>query len=191
MTNAMCGRDTAFMISEKRLREIYGLYKKELFIYISRMVNSPETAEDILHDSFESLIRYSGKYPLEDVNLRSFLYKTAHNLTINLVKKEKRVTRLPVDDVMELKSPDNATADVELMELNGKIHELIDSLDPVSRSIFIMRKELKLDLVHIAENLDISERTVRRKLNGLLEYLAVELKKAGLICCLTAFFCGF
>ncbi len=186
MTNAMCGRDAAFMISEKRLLEIYGQYKKELYIYIARMVNSPETAEDILHDSFESLIRYSGKYPLEDVNLRSFLYKTAHNLTINHIKKEKRITRLPVEDVVELKSPDNVTADVELAELNGKIHELIDSLDPVSRSIFIMRKEMNFDMMHIAENLDISERTVRRKLNGLLDYIAVELKKAGLICCCAA-----
>lgn len=167
------------MISEKRLLEIYSLYKKEIFFYIFRMTSSQETAEDIAHDCFESLIKYSDKYPLEDVNLRSFLYKTAHNLTINYLKRENRYQKVEIEESMTIDKLSDTTGNVELDELNNKIYEFLQSIDEVSRSIFIMKKELKMDLIDIAEKLNISERTVRRKMNRLLEQLADTLKKSG------------
>jgi RNA polymerase sigma-70 factor (ECF subfamily) len=169
------------MISEKRLLDIYGLYKKEIYHYIYKMTFSSESAEDILHDCFVSLISYSDKYDLEDTNLRSFLYKTAHNLTVNFIKKEKRYYKVELEENSAVSSGNRTTEKLELDDLNKKIYEILDETDPVTRSIFIMRKEQGMDPTHIAAHFGISERTVRRRLSSLLDKMSDSLKKNGLM----------
>lgn len=169
------------MVSERRLLEIYRLYKKELFLYIFRMTFSRETSEDILHDCFEKLIKYSNKYDLEDANLRSFLYKTAHNLTINHLQKEKRYTIVEFDESLASGKMNDGASLLELDELNRAIYKILEQSDTVTRSIFIMRKEQGMEIGKIAELLHISERTVRRKMRGLLETMHTALKKNGLM----------
>jgi len=167
------------MIDEKRLLEVYRLYKKELYIYIFKFTRSQEAAEDILQDCFENLIKYSLKYPVEDSNLRSFLYKTAHNLSLNHIKKSRRYIHETIEEDSCITGEDYVTGEVELDELNHTIYRALDQLDELSRSIFIMKKELTLPISEISSNLGISERTVRRKISKTLEYLAESLKKSG------------
>jgi RNA polymerase sigma-70 factor, ECF subfamily len=169
------------MLSEKRLLEIYGLYKKELFLYIFRMTFSREASEDILHDCFEKLIKYSKDYDLEDANLRSFLYKTAHNLTVNHLQKENRYAMVEFDDSLASGRQDDSVSLLELDELNREIYAILELSDPVTRSIFIMRKEQGMEIGKIAEFLHISKRTVRRRIHGLLETMQDALKKKGLL----------
>ena len=169
------------MLDGTRLEEIYNSYKVELFVYISRLLQSPDSAEDLLHDCFENLIRYSQKYVLEDRNLRSFLYKTAHNLCINRLKHEKRFPRVELEEDSKIIDDGHITGLVELDELNRTIYELIKNLDELTRSVFVMRKELDMDVEAIAANLGVSERTVRRKLNRALEFLLLSLKKKGFL----------
>jgi RNA polymerase sigma-70 factor (ECF subfamily) len=145
------------------------------------MTFSQEASEDILHDCFEKLIVYSGKYRLEDVNLRSFLYKTAHNLSVNHLHREKRRQTSEYDDSRAPRDCDDASKTLELDELNRGIYEFLSRSDPVSRSIFVMRKEQGMDIGAIAESLEISEKTVRRKLGGLLESMHTALKNSGVL----------
>lgn len=169
------------MLSEKRLNELYSLHRKELFVYIFRFCRSAETAEDILHDCFENLIRYSVRYPLEDVNIRSFLYRTAHNLAANHLKRDSRFGRVDIDTGIEIPSPESVERDAEYGELEGAIGDFLSRCDEVSRSIFIMRKELSMDAVEIGKHLGIAERTVRRKLADLLGRMSDHLKKMGFL----------
>lgn len=169
------------MLSEKRLNELYSLHRKELFVYIFRFCRSEETAEDILHDCFENLIRYSVRYPLEDVNIRSFLYRTAHNLAANHLKRDSRFGRVDLDTGIEIPSSESVERHAEYSELEGAIRDFLSRCDEVSRSIFIMRKELSMDAVEIGKHLGIAERTVRRKLADLLDRMSCHLKKMGFL----------
>ncbi len=169
------------MLSEKRLNELYSLHRKELFVYIFRFCRSEETAEDILHDCFENLIRYSIRYPLEDVNIRSFLYRTAHNLAANHLKRDRHFGRVNLDTGIEIPSSESVERDAEYSELEGAIRDFLSRCDEVSRSIFIMRKELSMDAVEIGKHLGIAERTVRRKLADLLDRMSGHLKKMGFL----------
>ncbi|HSV95993.1 MAG TPA: sigma-70 family RNA polymerase sigma factor [Spirochaetota bacterium] len=165
------------MLTEARLREVYALYKKELFVYIYRFTHSFEVSEDILHDCFENLIKYSLKYDLVDVNIRSFLYRTAHNLVINQVKRDRRITQVPLEENSSVSGKDYLERASEFDELNREIYHHIQSADAVARSIFIMSKESGMSIALIASSLGISERTARRKLAGIIEELGDHLKK--------------
>jgi len=166
-------------LDDRRLLEIYGQHKKELFIYLFRLCRSRETAEDLLQDCFVNLIRYSRKYDLKDINIRSFLYKTAHNLCVNSLKRANFLRQVPVEEDSGISGDDTVSRDFDYEELSGKIDSLLRQVDVTSRSIFIMRKELEMDPASIAKTLKVSERTVRRKIARVLEFLAENLRKTG------------
>ncbi len=169
------------MLTESRLCEVYALCKKELFVYIYRFVHSHESSEDILHDCFENLIKYSIKYDLADVNIRSFLYRTAHNLVINHIKRDRRITPATLEEDSSVTDANYMEGAFELDELNREIYDRIQSTDSVARSIFIMNKESGMSIAQIASTLGMSERTARRKLAGVIEDLGNHLKKLGFL----------
>lgn len=166
------------MIDEKTLSDIYDRHHHELFVYILGFTRIPEVAEDYLHDAFVRLIRYSQKYPIDQSNIRAFLYRTARNICIDHARRSRKIDIGPLRDEIV-----SATADPEgdaaLRELQGNIDALVDSRDQVSRSVYIMKTELDMPYQEIAGTLGISERTAKRKMRSMLEYLAESLEKAG------------
>ena len=167
-------------MQEKLITEIYELYNRELYIYINRYTRSNEVSEDILQDTFHNLIIYSGKHAIDKGRVRAFLYKTAHNLCINYRKKESHIAFAPVEEAEHI-STNNTSKQIESRELEIKIYELLEKLDPLTRSIFIMKKENNMDIDEIAENTGKSVRTVRRRIQKALSYLHAALKQSGFL----------
>jgi len=169
------------MLEEREIIEIYREFKKELLIYIYRFTRSHETSEDIFHDCFINLINYSKNNEVNRKTLRAFLYKTAHNLSINYIKKSKRIKFTSLDESGDPPSRDSTVSNMEREDLENEISNILNNVDELSRSIFIMRKELNLNLSEIAQNTGKSERTIRRKLIKVVDFLTAELKKTGFL----------
>ncbi|MBN2039550.1 MAG: sigma-70 family RNA polymerase sigma factor [Spirochaetes bacterium] len=169
------------MTENRIIREIYNLYHKELFIYIYRFIRAQETSEDILQDTFYNLIKYSENHNIDKSRARAFLYRTAHNLCINYKKRQTSISFSALDETSNISASDNILDNLQSRELEKKIYELLNETDPVSRSIFIMKKELDMTIDEIADNTGKSHRTVRRKLQKTLTYLYENLRKNGII----------
>jgi RNA polymerase sigma factor (sigma-70 family) len=166
------------MIDNKTLSDIYDRHHHELYVYICGFTRLPEVAEDFLHDAFVRLIRYSQKYPLDPGNIRAFLYRTARNICIDHARRNRKLDISPLNDNLESAGTD-PQEDAELRELRRTVNSLVDDRDQVSRSVYLMRTELEMPYQEIAEALGISERTAKRKMSSMLEYLAESLEKAG------------
>jgi len=109
------------------------------------------------------------------------LYKTAHNLSLNYIRKHSREAPLPLESNDSLQSLDTSLLTIESDELSARIYQLLEETDAFTRSIFVMRKENNLSLKEIADITGRSERTVRRKLTRFTEYLHSILEKEGLL----------
>ena len=166
------------MIDNKKLSDIYDRHSRELFVYICGFVRVPETAEDILHDAFVRLMRYSEKYPLDDTNIRAFLYRISRNLCVDHARKSRSVSASPIDETVRSEEA-GVPEELERQELVRTVQELVDRKDTLTRSVYLMRTELDMQYRDIAENLGISERTAKRKMSSMLEYLADSLEKSG------------
>ena len=164
------------MFSEKDIIEAYNLHKKELIIYLFRLIGSQETAEDILHDSIINLLNYSKTHEINDV--RAFLYKTVHNLAVNHAKKFSKVKYVAPDEY-SIPVFDSIEATIEKEEFDKKLYDILEELDDLSRSVFIMKKDLNMSIPEIAKNIGKSEKTVKRKLEQVTEYLLSKLKISG------------
>lgn len=167
------------MIDDRTLSDIYDKHARELFVYIYGFVRSRETAEDILHETFVRFMRFSREHILDESNIRAFLYKISRNLCIDHLRKNRKKQEFPLHDTIEYPGSHTAQDDVEYDELRQIVAELVEKKDPVSRSVYIMRTELSLTYEEIAKNLGISERTAKRKMKAMLEYLAESLEKHG------------
>jgi RNA polymerase sigma factor (sigma-70 family) len=166
------------MIDSKTLSDIYDRHHHELFVYICGFTRLPEVAEDFLHDTFVRLIRYSQKYPLDPSNIRAFLYRTARNICIDHARRNRKLDISPLKDTIKPEGG-GLQEELELQELRGKVASLVDSQDQVSRSVYLMRTEMDMPYQEIAKALGISERTAKRKMSSMLEFLAESLEKAG------------
>lgn len=169
------------MLEENKIIEIYNRVNRELYLYIYRFVGSHEAAEDLFHDCFVNLIQYSGSHEVDMESIRAFLYRVAHNLSVNYLNRAKKIGFSSLENVAEPVVPDSVVAKFESAELDEKIYQLLEDVDTVSRSMFIMKKELELSAIEIAKNTGKSERTVRRRLEKLTRYLMGELRKSGFI----------
>lgn len=158
--------------------EIYENHKSELLTYIIRMIASQDAAEDIIQDSFANMINYMQKKNVD--NPRAFLYKTAHNLAVNYIKKNSRISNAD-ESLMNHEYYDSHENDLEFEELKNKIRTIVSNLDEELHSLFVMKKDLNLSTVEIAQRTGKSERTVRRKLKRASDYIASQLEKDGLI----------
>jgi RNA polymerase sigma factor (sigma-70 family) len=166
------------MIDGTTLGGLYDRHSRELFVYICGFTRDPQAAEDLLHDTFERLIRYSMKYPLDLGNIRAFLYRTARNLCID------RSRRRPEREASAISDNHPAAGggpheELERRELREQVRSLVDAKDPLTRSVYLMRTELDRPYEDIAEALGISVRTAKRKMQAMLEYLADALEKLG------------
>lgn len=167
------------MLTEDKIRELYNAHGGSLYIYIYRFVRSADSAEDVLQDCFMRLIEYSRKHEVNLETIRPFLYRTAHNLCVNSLKRGSIIEFVPVDNDYPVKHHEGPESAFEFDEINRAVNEIVDSLDSEDKTVFLLKKELGKNTAEIAELVGKSERTVRRRLNRALEALEEGLKNRG------------
>lgn len=74
-------------------RELYSLlvekYQQKIFNYLNRFTRNAEKSRSLLQETFVKVYFNLHRYRV-NTNFQAFLYRVAHNLTINALKKESR-----------------------------------------------------------------------------------------------------
>jgi len=144
-------------------------FERPLLIFILRMIRDRDDARDVLQETFVRLHRSLDKLR-EDKSLKSWLYMTANNLSIDWLRKHKpgRVTAMDHQD-----SAFHALADASAMDrpirpddrmqetwIQEKILEAIERLPSQQRMAMTLRSIKGLSLKEIAEAMNSTEQTV-------------------------------
>ncbi|MBP7736308.1 MAG: RNA polymerase sigma factor [Spirochaetes bacterium] len=170
------------MLPKDKISGFYRQFSAELYRYIYKLARNKDATEDLLQETFEKFIAYTAEKEIQDEKIRAFLYKTAHNLSINYLIKQNRTHPGELQDMEEnLRTEDRHLDRLVLDDLNRAIYRILESTDPESRSIFIMHKEDGMTYEEVAAALSISARTVRRRIKNVLDLLYAELKKDGFL----------
>jgi RNA polymerase sigma-70 factor (ECF subfamily) len=101
---ALPGYVSLFVHSEhgesKRRNQVVTLYdetRPSLIAYLSGLGLSIDEAEDVIQESFLRLVRHLAR-ERDQVNLRGWLFRVAHNLTMDLFRAERRFVAESVDE---------------------------------------------------------------------------------------------
>jgi RNA polymerase sigma-70 factor (ECF subfamily) len=100
-------------------------YQDKLLRYVTNIVLDEYKAVDVVQETFiKSFVNLNGF----DLNKKfsSWIYRIAHNESINLLKKNRRETFLPED--LDFSSEENLVEDLEQKELVQNIGKCLGSL---------------------------------------------------------------
>jgi len=161
------------------INEIEGLFKqyhKVLCNITSNIVNDRAAAEDIVQDVFMNLWRKRNEIDFA-IPMKGYLYRATTNGALNWIAKNKRT--IPFNDALWKQNvlTSNVVEDkINEKELRTKIKQAIDRLPPKCKAIFVLSRYEGMKYKQIAENLNISIKTVENQISIALDKLRKELK---------------
>jgi len=154
---------------------IYHRYKGLLYVHASKHLRNQEEAKDIVHDIFSNLWQNRTTLYIQD-SLTAYLYQAVRNGVINQQLKSQRADEYinSLQGFIEhvQMDTDHRVREKMLMEL---IEQEIASLPPKMRSVFELSRKEGLSHKEIAEQLHISEQSVRSHVKGALKILRLRL----------------
>jgi len=158
---------------------LYSRYWKQVLNQANKRLANTDAAQDVAQEVFFKL----WKRGLGDVidNLPAYLFVSVRNAVFKHFEKENKYESLS-DVVFEMETL-NAGADGNLLynEFLRSFAQLIDSLPPQQRTIFRLRYEDGLDTQQIADQLQLSVKTVRNHLGRALATCRESLLYAHLL----------
>lgn len=159
-------------------------YRKPLYAFIYNMLQGNGDAEEIFQEVWLRAIRNMSSY--RDKNFAGWLFRIAHNLFIDGIRRERRFVR-PAGD----QDPESDTASIErypsreaapdrqvaAWDLGQRIRTAIASLPEDQREVFLMRTEADLSFKQIAEIQGTTLNTALSRMHYALQKLRPLLQE--------------
>lgn len=161
--------------STKAFDRIYKIYSKRLYLYSLQFTKSQEESEEIVHDVFVRLWTNREKIRQEET-LRSLLFIMTKNYLINAFRS--KVNQPVYEEYINYKDKlaVNDTEDNLLYEeFHKKFVEALKSLPLTQQKVITLSKIKQLSNKEIAQQLSLSEQTVKNQLSVGLKALKQKL----------------
>lgn len=168
-------------MSSNSLLGLFRSYRAEILAYLTGKLRDPELAADLTQEAF---LRYAERAPAEVAtirNNRSYLYRTAHNLAIDHIRRSARNrVETPGDVVIgryasDLPGQEQQTADRQAVR---RLHAILAELPERTRRAFILNRVEGMNYNQVALRLGISESSVQKHLARALIHTTRRLRDA-------------
>lgn len=150
-------------LSDRLITEYYEEYRQSVFFYICRRIENRSDAEDLIQDAFLRLLEY--RMMIRRDTLKYFLFTIVRNLLNDYLRryyKRQEIDRylydtLPVTTV----EPESRMVADEIRKLESR---RVSALPEQRRKVYIMSRFQDKSADDIAEELNLSKRTVENHL---------------------------
>lgn len=160
---------------ERFYKSIFYEYYAALTFFANKYVKDLETAKEIVQELFVKI--YERRFSIKiDSSFKSYLYKAVHNSCINhinhvLVREHHHQQIKYQNDEKYVLSEET----VDLSELEHKIYLEIENLPSQCKKIFRLNRFEGMCNADIAEQLNLSKRTVETQISKALKILRNKL----------------
>jgi len=164
------------MGNEVALRQLFDRHYPLLLGDIYRLIPDQDTCKDLAQEVFVELWRKRGDLDIH-TSLRAYLRRAAVNRALNFIKTQKRIQ---LDDGDHLtNTADTSPRDIARQEaqesLEQALHAAIQTLPEKCRLVFSLSRFEQLSHREIAEQLDISVKTIENQITKAMKILREAL----------------
>jgi len=155
---------------------IFKKYYKELFRFAFTYVRDSSIAEEMAQEVF--LYIWEKRHQIEiQTTLKTYLYSAVKNKCLNYIKLElpKQQSMADVSEVM-LSVTTGRKDEGENEQLKKYIQRAIDALPKKCRKIFLLSRNAGMTYEEIAEELNLSKKTVENQMGIALKKLRESLE---------------
>jgi len=151
-------------------------YYQPLCNYAFSFIQDRDEAEEIVQSAFLSVWEKRKTLDIK-TSLKSYLYTMVRNTSLNVIKHEKIKQRYVGEALaVEDRSHENVSQKVLSLELEEKIQRAMESLPEQCRLVFKLSRFEELKYSEIAEQLQISIKTVENQMGKALKIMREQLK---------------
>jgi RNA polymerase sigma factor (sigma-70 family) len=157
--------------------QLFTKYRASLHRYLARLVRFEDAAE-LVQETYYRMLRHGGTVRLEAM-ARAFLFHTATNLARDhrrrrLTHRTDQHTPLEMQEIgQDHLGPDEQLVGEQTLSV---IESAIADLPSDTRTVFLLHRFRDLSYPQIAEMMNLSTRTVARKMAEALERLGTVVK---------------
>jgi len=141
-------------MTTQKYNSIVDLFSDKLYRFILKNIKSEEKAQDIVQDSFEKL--WINKNSVDENKVKSYLFTIGYRTMIDVIRKDKKMS-LNTDSLPEAES----SRDEQYSDLQEILHNAIQKLPEVQRSVILLRDYEGYSYKEIAKILEITEAQVK------------------------------
>ena len=155
---------------------IYNTYCHKLHGFVLKYLKQKEDAEGIVQEVFIKIWEARSKIDVY-LSFESFLFTIAYNTTISLLRKRvsESKSREYLKTVQQIDSADNVIDELQYQELNDQVRSVLEQITPRQKEIYLLSREEGLKHKEIAQQLNISENTVKNHLVTTLKFLRSKI----------------
>ena len=155
---------------------LFKTFYQPLCNYAHTFVQDKDEAEEIVQSTFLSVWE---KKEITEIRtgIKPYLYAMVRNACLNLIKHEKiKQKHVASELVMAERSVESVSRTVMATELETRISEAMEKLPEQCRLIFKLSRFEELKYAEIAEQLDLSVKTVENQMGKALKIMREQLK---------------
>ena len=162
--------------SQLAYTQVYARYHAALYVFAYQRLGNREEAKDIVHELFLALWEKRNSIIISQ-NLRVYLYTAVRNRILDVIRHQK-VSSKYVEAFQEFieTSHSNTEEEIALADLHEQIELAIQSLPDKMRKVFELSRNVNFSRKEIAEELRLSEETVKSHIHHALKILKLKLK---------------
>jgi RNA polymerase sigma-70 factor (ECF subfamily) len=169
LTTLRAGDITAFEM-------IFRTYYQPLCNYAYSFVQDRDEAEEIVQAAFLSVWEKRDNLSIH-TGVKPYLYAMVRNAALNVIKHEKvKQQHATVEIAVAEKSVESVTHTVMASELEDRIYKALNKLPEQCRLVFKLSRFEELKYSEIAEQLNISVKTVENQMGKALKIMREQLK---------------
>ncbi|MEC5145194.1 RNA polymerase sigma-70 factor [Chitinophaga sp. 212800010-3] len=142
-------------------RHLVKEFGTSLRYFAAGIVGNEQEAEEIVSDVFVKIWQQRGQLPAPE-HFKFYLFKAVKNTALNYLKSNGRRQAHQAEWAVQVQGPAIPNPEDVMIskEQVGRIQQVIQSLPPRCRQIFILVKEDGLTYEQVAQLLDLSKATV-------------------------------
>ncbi|QGK77271.1 RNA polymerase sigma-70 factor [Flavobacterium sp. SLB02] len=161
--------------NEAAFEKVFKMYFRNLHTFAYTFMKDDVIAEEIVQNVFFKIWEKRDQLQIDD-SLKAYLYRAVHNESLNHLKhlKIKNSFQLQYSANMESSNQD-ASNQMIASELENDIYKAINELPQQCRTIFQMSRFEQLKYQQIADQLNISVKTVENQMGKALKVLRSKL----------------
>lgn len=162
--------------SKEEYRKVFEEYYNPLCNFAYKYVNSSDTAEDVVQEVFVQIWQKRASIELTS-GIKSYLFQSTRNKAIELIRRKKLQAAYVDEEIHKGETSYELEEEADDYMLKEQLNKSIRQLPPKCQKIFVLSKFNGLTYSEIAEELNLSVKTVENQIGRGLKLLREMLTK--------------